>query len=115
MKKKVLLWPLYNLGIDSGPPKLPPKVLNRFGAFSLKFKTVASRASFCKYSKRLPWRVVVPPFVVNVTSASCENSALLLKAVTFSSAIPSDDGYGFAPAVLVKMLAEAIAELKVSA
>ena len=33
------------------------------------------------------------------------DSALLLKAVTFSSAIASDDGYGFVPAVLVKMLA----------
>src|SRR3984957_6177996 len=105
MKKKVLLWPLYNLGIESGPPRLPPKVLNRFGAFWLKLRTVASRTSFWKYSKRVPWKLFVPPFVVNGTSASCENSALLLKAVIFSSAIPSDDGYGFAPAVLVKMLA----------
>ena len=34
-----------------------------------------------------------PLFVVNVTSPTCENSALLLNAVTFTAEIPSCDGY----------------------
>src|SRR5882757_244972 len=36
---------------------------------------------------------LVPLLVVKVTSPTCENSALLLKAVTLTAEIPSCDGY----------------------
>ena len=79
-------------GISTGPPAEPPKVLNFFGALPENPYGSASKMSFCRYSKTLPCRLFDPLLVVNVTSPTCENSALLLNAVTFTEAMPSCEG-----------------------
>jgi len=44
-----------------GPPRLPPKVFAVLFGLTEAPYGLASKALFCRYSKRLPWNSLVPP------------------------------------------------------
>jgi hypothetical protein len=84
-----------------GPPKLPPNVLKLFGALLSNPNGVASSALFCRYSNNFPCGVLLRLLIAIVTSATCENSALL-NDVTLNSEIRSDEEFRFASATLAR-------------
>src|ERR1051325_5219910 len=74
--QKVLLRPLYSLGIHTGPPRVPSNcVAGTPGGRVRAFGPSALSAPFSYWKSAVPWKLLVPPRVIAWAVPEVWNSA----------------------------------------